>query len=261
MEIVFCFALPLPLPPSPSIVWIFTILGASLEECGYQVTTKLHFPLGALCTRNRNESVLGSKNIYFPFPLAEISRSDGSTFLPLRLPCWPFLGWITGEHQRQMEEEVWGEGTFPSPLTRTAEEQGRGWKNRNKISYFYLNLTLVITFKIKSLSTQIFLPFLKIFFKYWIVFIFHVTICHLMILPSFSQLSSPAPFDLQGLVRSEPPWKVWLASVPAWPPCCLVPFKTWASNLHDSVSQTCSHRKFTGCFEGSCTGTKFMAFP
>lgn len=45
-----------------------------------------------------------------------------------------------------------GRSYFPSPLTRTAEEQGRGWKTRNKISYFYLNLTLVITFKIFEYS-------------------------------------------------------------------------------------------------------------
>ena len=67
--------------PFPSIVWIFTILGSRLQECDYQVAAKLHFPLGAPCTRKRNESALGLvaaggkvvKTQCFPCPLAVFS--------------------------------------------------------------------------------------------------------------------------------------------------------------------------------------------
>lgn len=189
--------------------------------------------------------MLGSKNIYFPFPLAETCKGDGNAFLPLWFPCWPFLSWITAEYQRQSEEEeVWGEGTFPSLLTRTAEERGRRWKNRSKICYFYPNLTPVITFKnqiFEHPDVSAILNNLRVSDCFY--FLHH----RLPFDDSPGLLSAviPAPFDLQGPIRSELPRKVLLASVPSWPPCCLVSFTTWASNLHDSVLQTCSHGKST----------------
>lgn len=68
---MFGFVLPLSLLLSPSIVWIFIILGPVIHECSYQCTTKLCFSLGALCTRNRNESMQGNTNSLFPVFLAE----------------------------------------------------------------------------------------------------------------------------------------------------------------------------------------------
>lgn len=77
------------------------------------------------------------KTCYFPFPLAEISTVMGA---PPGPSVDPFLAesQVNGRDKmgRRFGEEVWGEGSFPSLLTRTAEEQRRKWKTQNKISYF-----------------------------------------------------------------------------------------------------------------------------